>query len=462
MAKAKRVYVCRECGAQTPQWAGRCSDCGAWNSLEESVQSGVKPSATLNKHTGYAGQQQNTVQALKTITSEQAVRWSTGLPELDRVLGGGLVTGSVVLIGGDPGIGKSTLLLQAMASMAELSGINPLYISGEESLQQIRLRAERLQLQETPVDLLAETHAEQMMAIAQQRQPQVMVIDSIQTVFTELLQSAPGTVAQVRESAAQLVRFAKSSGITMILVGHVTKQGALAGPRVLEHMVDTVLYFEGDSSTRFRILRAVKNRFGAVNELGVFAMTELGLKEVSNPSAIFLSRGEQAVPGSMITVIREGSRPMLVEVQALVDESPLGNPRRVSVGLEQNRLAMLLAILHRHGGITCHDQDVFINVVGGVKLSETGADLAVLTAVISSLRNKAIPQDWVVFGEVGLTGEIRPVQAGEERIRDAGKHGFKVALVPAANAPRKSISGLKVIAVHHLQQAIEALKEGWQ
>ncbi|MBN47178.1 MULTISPECIES: DNA repair protein RadA [unclassified Methylophaga] len=462
MAKAKRVYVCRECGAQTPQWAGRCSDCGAWNNLEESVQSGVKPSATLNKHTGYAGQQQNTVQALKTITSEQAVRWSTGLPELDRVLGGGLVTGSVVLIGGDPGIGKSTLLLQAMASMAELSGINPLYISGEESLQQIRLRAERLQLQETPVDLLAETHAEQMMAIAQQRQPQVMVIDSIQTVFTELLQSAPGTVAQVRESAAQLVRFAKSSGITMILVGHVTKQGALAGPRVLEHMVDTVLYFEGDSSTRFRILRAVKNRFGAVNELGVFAMTELGLKEVSNPSAIFLSRGEQAVPGSMITVIREGSRPMLVEVQALVDESPLGNPRRVSVGLEQNRLAMLLAILHRHGGITCHDQDVFINVVGGVKLSETGADLAVLTAVISSLRNKAIPQDWVVFGEVGLTGEIRPVQAGEERIRDAGKHGFKVALVPAANAPRKSISGLKVIAVHHLQQAIEALKEGWQ
>lgn len=461
MAKAKRVYVCRECGAQTPQWAGRCADCGAWNSLEESVQTSAKPTTAMNKHTGYAGQQQNTVQALKTITSEQAVRWSTGLPELDRVLGGGLVTGSVVLIGGDPGIGKSTLLLQAMASMAELSGINPLYISGEESLQQIRLRAERLQLQETPVDLLAETHAEQMMAIAQQRQPQVMVIDSIQTVFTELLQSAPGTVAQVRESAAQLVRFAKSSGITMILVGHVTKQGALAGPRVLEHMVDTVLYFEGDSSTRFRILRAVKNRFGAVNELGVFAMTELGLKEVSNPSAIFLSRGEKAVPGSMITVIREGSRPMLVEVQALVDESPLGNPRRVSVGLEQNRLAMLLAILHRHGGITCHDQDVFINVVGGVKLSETGADLAVLTAVISSLRNKAIPQDWVVFGEVGLTGEIRPVQAGEERIRDAGKHGFKVALVPAANAPRKPISGLKVIAVHHLQQAIDALKDGW-
>lgn len=461
MAKVKRVYVCKECGAQTPQWAGRCADCGAWNSLQEEVQAGNASQITISRHSSYAGQQTSQVHALKTITSEQAVRWSTGLPELDRVLGGGLVTGSVVLIGGDPGIGKSTLLLQAMAIMAQTSGISPLYVSGEESLQQIRLRAERLQLHETPVDLLAETHAEQMILTAQQRQPQVMVIDSIQTVFTELLQSAPGTVAQVRESAAQLVRFAKSSGITMILVGHVTKQGALAGPRVLEHMVDTVLYFEGDSSTRYRILRAVKNRFGAVNELGVFAMTELGLREVSNPSAIFLSRGEQAVPGSVITVIREGSRPMLVEVQALVDESPLGNPRRVSVGLEQNRVAMLLAILHRHGGVTCHDQDVFINVVGGVKLSETGADLSVLAAVISSLRNKALPHDWVVFGEVGLTGEIRPVQAGEDRIRDAAKHGFTTALVPAANAPRKPIKGMKVIAVQHLSAAIEALKEGW-
>ncbi len=461
MAKIKRVYVCRECGAQTPQWAGRCSDCGAWNSLTEEVHAPASSQATISRHSSYAGQQQNTVQTLKEITSEQAVRWSTGLPELDRVLGGGLVTGSVVLIGGDPGIGKSTLLLQAMAMMAKTSGLSPLYVSGEESLQQIKLRAERLQLQDTPVDLLAETHAEQMINIAQQRRPQVMVIDSIQTVFTELLQSAPGTVAQVRESAAQLVRFAKSSGTTMILVGHVTKQGALAGPRVLEHMVDTVLYFEGDSSTRYRILRAVKNRFGAVNELGVFAMTELGLREVSNPSAIFLSRGEQAVPGSVITVIREGSRPMLVEVQALVDESPLGNPRRVSVGLDQNRLAMLLAILHRHGGITCHDQDVFINVVGGVKLSETGADLSVLAAVISSLRNKALPHDWVMFGEVGLTGEIRPVQAGEERIRDAAKHGFTHALVPAANAPRKPIKDMKVIPVQHLSAAIEALRNAW-
>jgi len=459
MAKIKRSYRCSDCGATTPQWAGQCSDCGAWNSLEEELAKPTTNQAAISKHSGYAGEQQSEVQQLGNIVSEQATRWTTGLPELDRVLGGGLVTGSVVLIGGDPGIGKSTLLLQAMASMADVSGVSPLYISGEESLQQIRLRAERLQLENAQVDLLAETHAEQMVATAAQRKPQVMVIDSIQTVFTELLQSAPGTVAQVRESAAQLVRFAKSSGTTMILVGHVTKQGALAGPRVLEHMVDTVLYFEGDTSTRFRILRAVKNRFGAVNELGVFGMTELGLKEVSNPSAIFLSRGEEAVAGSVVTVIREGSRPMLVEVQALVDESPLGNPRRVSVGLEQNRLAMLLAILHRHGGITCSDQDVFINVVGGVKLSETGADLAVICAIISSLRNKAIPRDWVLFGEVGLTGEIRPVQAGEERVRDAGKHGFTHAIVPKANAPRKAIKGIKVTAVDHLSEAIAAIKE---
>jgi DNA repair protein RadA/Sms len=345
-----------------------------------------------------------------------------------------------------------------MAKMAKTTGLSPLYISGEESLQQIRLRAERLNLEKTPLDLLAETHTEQIITVAKSRKPQVMVIDSIQTVFTELLQSAPGTVAQVRESAAQLVRFAKSSGTTLIFVGHVTKQGALAGPRVLEHMVDTVLYFEGDSSTRFRILRAVKNRFGAVNELGVFAMTELGLKEVSNPSAIFLSRGSAPLAGSVVAVIREGSRPMLVEVQALVDESPLGNPRRVCVGLEQNRLAMLLAVLHRHGGITCSDQDVFINVVGGVKLSETGADLAVLAAVISSLRDRAIPSDWIIFGEVGLTGEIRPVQAGEERIQDAAKHGFSHAIVPKANVPRKMITGINVIAVQHLSQAIDALK----
>jgi len=460
MAKIKRVYSCKDCGAQTPQWAGRCGECGAWNSLQEEVQAPASATSleAIVRHTGYAGEQKNDVQSLSEVTSEQAVRWTTGLLELDRVLGGGLVTGSVVLIGGDPGIGKSTLLLQAMAMMAKTSGISPLYISGEESLQQIRLRAERLNLEQTPLDLLAETHTEQIISVAKARKPQVVVIDSIQTVFTELLQSAPGTVAQVRESAAQFVRFAKSSGTTLILVGHVTKQGALAGPRVLEHMVDTVLYFEGDSSTRFRILRAVKNRFGAINELGVFAMTELGLKEVSNPSAIFLSRGNESLAGSVVTVIREGSRPMLVEVQALVDESPLGNPRRVCVGLDQNRLAMLLAVLHRHGGITCSDQDVFINVVGGVKLSETGADLAILAAVLSSLRNKAIASDWIIFGEVGLTGEIRPVQAGEERIHDAAKHGFTYAIVPKENAPRKAIKGIKVIAVQHLSEAIDALK----
>ena len=460
MAKVKRIYSCKECGAQTPQWAGRCGDCGAWNSLAEEIQAATSPisEATISRHASYAGEQKGQVQSLTEITSEQAVRWTTGLPELDRVLGGGLVTGSVVLIGGDPGIGKSTLLLQAMAMMAQTSGASPLYVSGEESLQQIRLRAERLQLENVSLDLLAETHAEQMVATAKKLRPQVMVIDSIQTVFTELLQSAPGTVAQVRESAAQLVRFAKSSGTTMILVGHVTKQGAIAGPRVLEHMVDTVLYFEGDSSTRFRILRAVKNRFGAINELGIFGMTELGLKEVSNPSAIFLSRGGQALAGSVVTVVREGSRPMLVEVQALVDDSALGNPRRVSVGLDQNRLAMLLAILHRHGGITCSDQDVFINVVGGVKLSETGADLAVLSAVLSSLKDKAIARDLIIFGEVGLTGEIRPVQGGEERISDAAKHGFKHAIVPTANAPRKPIKGIKITSVQHLSEAIKALE----
>ena len=459
MVKVKRNYRCNECGAQTPQWAGQCGECGEWNSLQEEITNitTVKSQAVIAKHSGYAGEQQNEIQSLSHVTSAHAVRWTTGLTELDRVLGGGLVTGSVVLIGGDPGIGKSTLLLQSMALMAQSRGLNPLYISGEESLQQIRLRAERLQLEQSPVDLLAETHIEKIISIAHARKPHVIVIDSIQTVFTELLQSAPGSVAQVRESAAQLVRFAKSSGTTLILVGHVTKQGALAGPRVLEHMVDSVLYFEGDTSTRFRILRAVKNRFGAVNELGVFGMTELGLKEVNNPSAIFLSRGETSLSGSTVTVIREGSRPMLVEVQALVDDSPLGNPRRISVGLDQNRLSMLLAILHRHGGISCNDQDVFINVVGGVKLNETSADLAVLSAVLSSLRNKSIPRDCILFGEVGLTGEIRPVQSGEERIRDAQKHGFSYAIIPAANAPRKAIKGIKVIAVRLLSEAIEAL-----
>ncbi len=462
MAKAKLGYRCQECGGQAPQWAGRCDVCGAWNSLEENIllTSVASSKVAVSRYSSYAGhtEQNNPIQCLSKVISEQATRWTTGISELDRVLGGGLVTGSVILIGGDPGIGKSTLLLQAVAKMVTVSDISPLYISGEESLQQIRLRAERLQLEQTPLSLLAETHAEKMIAIAHSSRPQIMVVDSIQTVFTEILQSAPGTVAQVRESAARLVRFAKSSNIALILVGHVTKAGSIAGPRVLEHIVDTVLYFEGDTQTRFRILRAVKNRFGAVNELGVFSMTELGLKEISNPSAIFLSRGMSTpLAGSAVTVIREGSRPMLVEVQALVDESALSNPRRVTVGLEQNRLAMLLAILHRHSGITCSNQDAFINVVGGVKLNETGADLAVVAAVVSSLRDRPVARDWILFGEVGLTGEVRPVQAGEDRINDAAKHGFKFAIVPTNNVPRKPVKGITVSGVSHLSELIDML-----
>jgi DNA repair protein RadA/Sms len=387
------------------------------------------------------------------------VRLSSGLSELDRVLGGGLVTGSVVLIGGNPGIGKSTLLLQSLATMGADRQGRVLYVTGEESLKQISLRAQRLDLGTAPVRLLADTLVERALAVAQQERPQVMVVDSIQTLYSEQLQSAPGTVTQVRESAAQLLRYAKQSGVAVILVGHVTKEGALAGPRVLEHMVDTVLYFEGDGGERLRVLRAVKNRFGAVNELGVFAMTERGLREVSNPSAIFLSRGKEAVPGSAVTVIREGSRPLLVEVQALVDDSHLANPRRVTVGLEPNRLAMLLAILHRHGAVMPGAQDVFINVVGGVRVNETGADLAVLAAIVSSLRDRPLAQDLVLFGEVGLTGEIRPVPGGEERLAAAAKHGFKKAILPQANMPRRSLKEISITPVGRLVEVLEALKE---
>jgi DNA repair protein RadA/Sms len=370
-----------------------------------------------------------------------------------------LVAGSVVLIGGNPGIGKSTLLLQALATMGAARQGQVLYVTGEESLEQISLRAQRLDLGTAPVRLLADTLVERALAVAQQERPQVMVVDSIQTLYSEQLQSAPGTVTQVRESAAQLLRYAKQSGVAVILVGHVTKEGALAGPRVLEHMVDTVLYFEGDGGERLRVLRAVKNRFGAVNELGVFAMTERGLREVSNPSAIFLSRGKEAVPGSAVTVIREGSRPLLVEVQALVDDSHLANPRRVTVGLEPNRLAMLLAILHRHGAVMPGAQDVFINVVGGVRVNETGADLAVLAAIVSSLRDRPLAQDLVLFGEVGLTGEIRPVPGGEERLAAAAKHGFKKAILPQANTPRRSLKEISITPVGRLVEVLEALKE---
>ena len=418
----------------------------------------VVAAATLAKNnprfSGYAGSAEAVVQSLADVKPGDVERTPTGQTELNRVLGGGLVPGSVILIGGDPGVGKSTLLLQTLAMLSEQ--LNTLYVTGEESLEQVSMRSHRLGLTADKVRLLAETNIEAILTHTQKELPQVMVIDSIQTIYTEMLQSAPGAVAQVRESAAQLVRYAKKTGTALFLVGHVTKEGTLAGPRVLEHMVDTVLYFEGDTSSQFRVVRAIKNRFGAVNELGVFAMTEKGLKEVNNPSAIFLSRHEEQVPGSVIMVTREGSRPLLVEVQALVAESHLGNPRRVTVGLDQNRLAMLLAVLQRHGEIATYDQDVFINVVGGVRVTETAVDLPLLLAALSSLRNRALPKDMIVFGEVGLAGEIRPVQGGLDRLKEAAKHGFKRAVVPKANAPKQgALEGIEVTAVERLADAVD-------
>ncbi|OOZ37009.1 DNA repair protein RadA [Solemya velesiana gill symbiont] len=454
MAKStKSIYSCTSCGGQFPKWAGQCPDCQAWNTLEEAVAAPVGNRSS--RFGGYAGDaNQSRVRSLAEVEAEVRSGEPTGTGELDRVLGGGLVPGSVVLIGGDPGIGKSTLLIQTLADFS--SRLSTLYVSGEESPEQISLRAHRLGLPRENLRLLSETCVERVLAVAGQDRPAVMVIDSIQTIYTEQLQSAPGSVAQVRESAAQLVRFAKQTGTAVILVGHVTKEGALAGPRVLEHMVDTVLYFEGDSGSQFRLIRTIKNRFGAVNELGVFAMTDKGLKEVSNPSAIFLSRhGDEDVSGSSILVTREGSRPLLVEVQALVDESPLANPRRVTLGLEQNRLSMLLAVLHRHCGIAMFDQDVYVNVVGGVRITETAADLTVLLSVLSSFRDRTIPRDLVAFGEVGLAGEIRPVPNGQDRLKEAAKHGFSRAVVPRKNAPKKSISGLEVIAVERLPDILD-------
>ena len=455
MSKASRiVYVCTDCGAQAPKWAGQCGDCGAWNTLQESLPAASAKSEA--RFGGYAGDDGGArIRNLSEVVAEQTERLPTGMRELDRVLGGGLVTGSVVLIGGDPGIGKSTLLVQALALLAEHKPA--LYVSGEESAEQISLRANRLGLPTGKLRLLTETCVERILALIARDRPGVLVLDSIQTFYTESLQSAPGSVAQVRESAARLVRFAKQTGTSLFLVGHVTKEGALAGPRVLEHMVDTVLYFEGESGSPFRLVRAIKNRFGAVNELGVFAMTDKGLREVSNPSAIFLSRHEQQVPGSCILVTREGTRPLLVEVQALVDDSPLANPRRVALGLEQNRLSMLLAVLHRHGGVGMSDQDVFLNVVGGVRVTEPAADLPVLLAVLSSFRDRPLPADLATFGEVGLAGEIRPVPNGQERLREAAKHGFKRVILPKANAPKDKVKGLEVVAVSRIGEAIDAL-----
>ncbi len=448
MAKPKTVYSCTECGASSPKWQGQCPGCGQWNTLVETI---AEPSQ-LSRYAALS--RTSTVQMLAEVEAVEDERVATGIEELDRVLGGGLVRGGVILIGGDPGIGKSTLLLQAVARLAV--NHKSLYVSGEESARQIALRARRLQLDAPTLPMLAEIQLEKILATLQTRQPFVAVVDSIQTIYSEALQSAPGSVAQVRECAAQLTRFAKQSGTVIILVGHVTKEGALAGPRVLEHIVDTVLYFEGDTSSSFRLIRAFKNRFGAVNELGVFAMTEAGLKGVSNPSAMFLSRHAQPVPGSCVMVTQEGTRPLLVEVQALVD-SAQGNPRRLSVGLEQNRLAMLLAVLHRHAGVVAYDQDVFVNAVGGVKITEPAADLAVLAAIVSSLKGRPLAEKQIVFGEVGLAGEIRPVQRGQERLKEAAKLGFSRAIIPEGNRPRQKISGMEIVAVSRLNEALERL-----
>ncbi len=455
MAKAKTAYVCSECGATANKWQGQCPECGVWNTMTEFTLESATASKARGARGGYAGDGgAPKVTRLADVTHSEESRQSTGIGELDRVLGGGLVEGSVVLIGGDPGIGKSTLLLQAVAAMqAHMPG---LYVTGEESLGQISARAARLGLALGELRCLTETCVERIVPQLAREKPRLVVIDSIQTMYSEPLAAAPGSVSQVRESAAKLVRYAKESGTAVFLVGHVTKEGGIAGPRVLEHMVDAVLYFEGESGSRFRVLRAFKNRFGAVNELGVFAMGDAGLREVPNPSAIFLSGSRDPQPGSCVMVTREGTRPLLVEVQALVDQSPLANPRRVALGLEQNRLAMLLAVMHRHGGIAVYDQDVYVNIVGGIRLQETAADLPVLLAILSSLRNRPFETPTVAFGEVGLSGEIRPVPNGEERLREAATHGFRRAIVSRANAPKKRFGELEVIAVERLVDALEA------
>mgnify|MGYP001282536783 FL=1 len=450
MAKAKSIYSCTECGATSPKWQGQCPGCSEWNTLVESV---------AEKSTGHRFESLAPtvkLQTLSEIKARDVERIATGIGEFDRALGGGLVAGGVVLIGGDPGIGKSTLLLQALSHLSSEHKV--LYVSGEESGEQVALRARRLGLETRGLQLMAEINLERIVSTLQAEMPQVAVIDSIQTLWSDQLSSAPGSVAQVRECAAQLTRLAKQSGITVILVGHVTKEGALAGPRVLEHIVDTVLYFEGDTHSSFRLVRAVKNRFGAVNELGVFAMTDKGLKGVNNPSALFLSQHGQDVPGSCVMVTQEGTRPLLVEIQALVDTAH-GNPRRLTVGLDAQRLAMLLAVVHRHAGIVCFDQDVFVNAVGGVKITEPAADLAVLLSITSSLKNKPLPSKLIVFGEVGLAGEIRPAPRGQERLKEAAKLGFTRALIPEANRPKQAIDGMEVIAVKRVEEAVDRLRE---
>jgi len=450
MAKAKSVYVCGECGGASTKWQGQCAHCGAWNSLLETAAE--RPA----QHRFGGAAKAALLTPLARITAKESARMPTGVSEFDRVLGGGLVAGQVVLIGGDPGIGKSTLLLQALAWMS--ASRKAIYVTGEESAEQTALRAQRLQVDTADVKLLAEIQLERIAATLEAERPEIAVIDSIQTLFSEALTSAPGSVAQVRECAAQLTRVAKGHGIALVFIGHVTKEGVLAGPRVLEHIVDTVLYFEGDSNSSFRLIRAFKNRFGPVNELGVFAMTEKGLRGVSNPSALFLSQHREPVPGSCILVTNEGTRPLLVEVQALVDGAQGMNPRRLAQGLDQSRLAMLLAVLHRHAGIGCHDQDVFVNAVGGVRIGEPAADLAVLLAIVSSVRGRPLPEKLVVFGEVGLAGEVRPAPRGQERLREAAKLGFRRALIPQANAPKQPVEGIAVTAIERLADAVTAVQ----
>ncbi|PXW96654.1 DNA replication and repair protein RadA [Sphaerotilus hippei] len=454
MAREKTLYTCRDCGGTSPKWLGKCPHCGAWNTLDETIAEAAAGGGKNNRFQALARTQP--VATLADIQAADVARTPTGLEELDRVLGGGIVEGGVVLIGGDPGIGKSTLLLQAAEALSHQMKV--LYVTGEESGAQVALRAHRLGLGGQRLRVLAEIGLERIQATLGTEQPDFCVIDSIQTLYSDQLTSAPGSVAQVRECAAQLTRTAKATGCTMVLVGHVTKEGALAGPRVLEHIVDTVLYFEGDTHSSFRLVRAIKNRFGAVNEIGVFAMTEKGLKGVANPSAIFLSTHGDPVPGACVLVTLEGTRPMLVEIQALVDAGG-PSPRRLSVGLERDRLAMLLAVLHRHAGVACADQDVFVNAVGGVRISEPAADLAVLLAIHSSLRGRALPRGFIAFGEVGLAGEVRPAPRGQERLKEAAKLGFAHALVPKANAPKKPIEGLSVIAVDRIEEAIARLRE---
>ena len=457
MAKTKTVFVCKDCGTEYVQWQGQCAACKAWNTLSQvNLGSSSSPVTKADfRRQGYAGDQSN-VQSLSDIDLQSLPRYSSSIVELERVLGGGLGPGSVVLIGGNPGAGKSSLLLQIMCQLADIER-PALYVTGEESLQQVGMRANRLNLPTDNLKMLAETNVEQISRAAEEHKPELLVVDSIQVMHSADVPSAPGSVSQVRECAAYLIQYAKQTNTVLFLVGHVTKEGNLAGPKVLEHMIDCFIMLEGGNDTKYRILRGQKNRFGAVNELGVFAMTELGLKEVKNPSAIFLARTEEDTPGSLVMVLWEGTRPLLVEIQALVDTSPLGNPRRVTVGLEQNRLAMLLAVLHRHGGLYMADQDVFVNVVGGVKVSETSADLALVLAIVSSFKDRSLAKELVVFGEVGLAGEIRPVPGGQERLAEAAKHGFKRAIVPRANLPKTKIEGLEVLGVTKISQALDAI-----